>query len=211
MQDPLLEARARVSRHYYADGLTEIAAGILPLSGAGVLLGPHWAPEISPQRQVVGWAYVVLVCVYVLFQQRILQAVRERFAYHRTGYVTYREAGKALQLGVGTVAALLTVAAFVVSFRFHGRMAGWEEWLPALIGGPWGTWLVVVGLRAGLPRFVLVGAISLVLGLGVSFVWPNLYMALTTYLAGMGGALFSSGAITLWRYVHTPPPRPEEA
>jgi len=36
-------------------------------------------------------------------------------------------------------------------------------------------------------------------------------MALTTYLAGMGGALFSSGAITLWRYVHTPPPRPEEA
>ena len=211
MQDPLLEARARVLRHSYADGLTEIAAGILPLSGAGLLLGPHWVPKGSPQYQIFAWTYIVLFCTFVLFQQRILQAVRERFTYPYTGYVTYREPGKALQLGVGTVAALLTIAAFVVSFRFHGRMAGWEDWLPALIGVPWGAWLVVVGLRVGLPRFVLVGALSIILGLGVSFAWPDLDMGLTVYLAGMGCALLLSGAITLWRYVHTPPPRPEQA
>lgn len=211
MRDPLLEARARVSRHSRADGLNEIAASILALAGAGLLLGPHWAPTGPPQRQIVGWSYVAFFCAFALFQQRILQALRERLTYPRTGYVTYREPGKAVQFGAGTVATLLTIAAFVVSFRFHGRLAGLEVWLPALIGGPWGTWLIVAGRRAGLPRLVLVGALSLILSLGVSFAWPNLYSALTVYLAGMGGALLLSGAITLWRHLHTPPPRPEEA
>lgn len=211
MQNPLREARARVSRHSYADGLAEIAAGILPLAGAGLLLGPSWAPTDAPQHQIVGWSYVAFFCAFVLFQQRIVQAVRERVTYPRTGYVTYREHGKGLQLGVGTVAALLTVGGFVVSFRFHGRMAGWEDWLPVLIGAPWGTWLIVVGLRAGLSRFVLVGALSIILGLSVSFAWPNLYAALTVYLAGMGFALLLSGAITLWRYLHALPPNTEEA
>ena len=211
MADPIRAARSRVQRDSYVDGLSEIAAAVLPLLGAGLLLGPHWAPAGSPQHQIVGWSYVAFFCAFVLLQQRILQAVRQLFTYPRTGYVTFREPRKALQLGVGTVAALLTIAAFVISFRFHGRMAGWENWMPALIGVPWGAWLVAVGLRVGLPRFVLVGALSIILGLGVSFAWSNLYTALTVYLAGMGCALLVSGTTTLWRYVHTAPPRSEQA
>lgn len=211
MADPIRAARSRVLRDSYIDGLSEIAAAVLPLLGVGLLLGPHWAPTGSPQRQILFWSYIVLFFTFVLFKQRVLHAIRERFTYPRTGYVTYCEPRKAHQLGIGTVATLLTIAAFVVSFRFHGRMAGWENWMPALIGVPWGTWLIVAGLRVSLPRFVLVGALSIILGLGVSFAWSNLYTALTVYLAGMGCALLVSGTITLWRYVHTAPPRSEQA
>jgi uncharacterized membrane protein HdeD (DUF308 family) len=71
--------------------------------------------------------------------------------------------------------------------------------------------MIAFGLRVDLPRFLLLGAFSILLGLTVCFVCPSLRSAAAIYFAGMGCMLLLSGIFTLWRYVRAAPQHPEEA
>lgn len=215
MHDPLLEARTRVQRDWYVDGLTEIASGIVQMLAAGAifLISIH---SSSPWHSPLTLLYFLVYCAFALLQQRILSTIRERITYFRTGYVSYRETGKKRRLTAVAVAALLPFVGGALAFRFCGRHVTWdlEHWLralPALMGIVGGTALIAFSLRVGLTRFLLVGALSIVLGLAVSFAWPDPRLGFSVYFAGMGCATLLSGAITLWRYVHAIPPGTEEA
>ena len=213
MADPLRDARARVERSLYLDGLTEAAIGVQQLLIGGWLLTTARTSGGSPGYQALTLAYLLLFSLYMLFLQRILRAIRLRFTYPRTGYVALQDPGKVRRYTVAAIAGLVVIVVGVLAAYFHDSVPSRSllRWLPAALGLLSGAPFIVYGLRLGLLRFWLCGAFSIILGPAVCFVGVDPRSGTGIYFTGMGGALLISGAVTAWRYAQTPPPREEAA
>jgi hypothetical protein len=210
MPDPLLTARIRAQRFWYRDGLTEIVVGVVQLLMSG------WLFVSAPSNSRSSW-YTPVILIYVLAQiafamgaPRIMAAMRERITYPRIGYVQPEESRRKRSLMAAMVAAFLITVTSVLGLRYGGRTDGWDpalwiQWVPAVSGFAIFALLVYVSVRHGLPRFLVVGVLTTVLGAVVSIEY-SLRLATTIYLAGLGCALLCSGGVTLWNYLRTTPP-----
>jgi hypothetical protein len=68
---------------------------------------------------------------------------------------------------------------------------------------------VYVTVCYGLPRFLVVGALAIILGVVVSIEYPP-RLAMAIWLAGVGCAWLCSGGLTLWNYLRSAPPSADE-
>jgi hypothetical protein len=201
MPDAILEARMRVHRSSYRDGLSEIMLGIILLQqiGGNLIIHSGYVPGIV--------IYFLLLFAFVIYARRILDAVRERITYRRSGYV--HELARGRRIVVGMVLALLATSAIVVILRYAGRSgaahaAEWVQWFPALAGLGVGAVEVYVSMRYGVRRSLVVGIFSMILGIVVSIEYP-LVLALTIWCTGFGCANLCSGGVALLSYLKTPP------
>ena len=210
MTDPLRDARIRAQRFWYLDGLTEIVAGIVQL------LMSAWLLVSAPGNSTSSWflpaavSYILLLVALAICAPRIMATLRERITYPRSGYVDHGESQRKRSIVVALVVALLSTVVGLLARRYAGDAAAWDaarwiQWLPAGIGLVTGALSVYVGVRQGLPRFYLVGAVAIILGVAMSIEYP-LRLATVIYLAGIGCALLSSGGFTLWKYLRPGPP-----
>jgi hypothetical protein len=211
MSDPLLEARIRAQRFLYRDGLTEIVPGIVFVLQGGWLLFNHLVTSRSSWYLPLALIYVLLLAAFAMSARRITAAIRERITYLRSGYVDYGESVRKRRIRVGTALAVLAIVACVM---FLADQAGWNldhwiQWLPAVGGLTTGAVCVYVTLRYGLPRFLVLGVLSVILGVAVSIEYP-LKLAMAIWLAANGCAWLCSGGLTLWNYVRTEPPSAAE-
>jgi hypothetical protein len=111
------------------------------------------------------------------------------------------------------VLAILASVIGVLALRYAG-VGGWDpdhwiQWLPAVGGLTVGAVSVYVSVRQGLPRYLVVGLLSFVLGVAVSIEYP-LKLAMAIWLAGNGCAWLCSGGVALWNFVRTTPPSTAE-
>jgi hypothetical protein len=201
MPDPLFEARVRAQGYWYRDGLAEIMVGIIVLqqTGGTLIIHSHYVPGIV--------VYFLLLFAFVIYARRIMDAVRERITYRRSGYV--HELARRRRIVVGMVLALLATSALFVVLRYVGRGGGadpavWVQWFPALAGLGVGALEVYVSMRYGLRRALVVGIFSMILGVVVSIEYP-LDVAVTILCTGFGCANLCSGGVALLSYVKTPP------
>jgi hypothetical protein len=209
MAGPLLEARIRAQRYWYRDGLAEIPLGIVQLlmSGSGFIgaLGNRTSSWFVPVYLI----YTVVFVAFAVFASRIMAAVRERITYPRSGYMRPRLSGWRRH---GLMLAAVTGA--LVALRYAGRAGGWDpdrwvQWLPAVGGLTTAAVGVYVTLRYGLPRFLVVGVLAIILGVVVSIEYPP-RLAMAIWLAGVGCAWLCSGGATLWNYLRVAPPSANE-
>ena len=201
MSDAILEARMRAQRSSYRDGLSEIMLGIIVLQqiGGNLIIHSVYVPGIV--------IYFLLLFAFVVYARRIIDAVRERITYRRSGYV--HELARRRRIVVGMISAVLATAALVVVLRYVGlaggaESAGWVRWFPALAGLGGGAVEVYVSMRYGLRRALVVGIFSITLGVVVSIEYP-LVLALTIWCTGFGCANLCSGGVALLSYLKTPP------
>jgi hypothetical protein len=201
MSDAILEARMRAQRSSYRDGLSEIMLGIIVLQqiGGNLIIHSGYVPGIV--------IYFLLLFAFVVYARRIIDAVRERITYRRSGYV--HELARRRRIVVGMISAVLATAALVVVLRYVGlaggaESAGWVRWFPALAGLGVGAVEVYVSMRYGLRRALVVGIFSITLGVVVSIEYP-LVLALTIWCTGFGCANLCSGGVALLSYLKTPP------
>jgi hypothetical protein len=212
MPDPLVEARKRAQRFWYRDGLEEIVIGIIILLQNGFTLAVRLGNSSSSWYVPVILIYLLLIAAFALSVRRIKAAIRERITYPRSGYVDYGESVRKRRMVVGASAILATIAT-VLALRY-AHASGWDfdygmQRLPAVCGLMLGAVLVYVYVRYGLPRFLVVGLFSIILGVVVSIKYP--YRLATVFsLAGVGCALLCSGGVTLWNYLRTAPPAADE-
>jgi uncharacterized membrane protein HdeD (DUF308 family) len=205
---PLFEARVRAQRHWYRDGLAEIPLGIVQLLMGGANLIAALGNRTSPWFVPVNLTYAVLFVVLAVFAPRIMAAVRERITYPRSGYVDYGESVRKRRIWVGMVLAFLASVIGVPALRYAAR-AGWDpahwlQWSPAVLGLTTGAVGVYVTMRYGLPRFLVVGVLAIILGVVVSIEYPP-RLAMAIWLAGVGCAWLCSGGLTLRNYLRTAP------
>jgi hypothetical protein len=216
MADPLLETRIRAQRYWYRDGLSEIPLGIVQLLMSGSNFIAALGNRTSTWYVPVILIYTALFVALAVSASRIMAAVRERITYPRSGYVRPRLTGwKCQVVSMGLALLMLaTVTGALVALRYAGRAGGWDpdrwvQWLPAVCGLTTGAVGAYVTVRYGLQRFLLVGVLAIILGVGVSIEYPP-RLATAIWLAGVGCAWLCSGGVTLWSYLRTAPPAADE-
>jgi uncharacterized membrane protein HdeD (DUF308 family) len=206
MSDLLFEARVRARRYWYRDGLSEMVVGIVSLLQGGWILFNHLVNSKSSWYWPGALICFLLIAAFPM--ARIKAAIRERFTYPRGGYVEDDESVRKRRIRVGMTLGILVTAIGTLTLRY-ASVRGWDpdhwiHWLPAVSGLTVGAVSVYVWVRQGLPRYLVVGLLSITIGVAVSNEYP-MKLAMAIWLAGNGCAWLCSGGVALWNFVRSTP------
>jgi hypothetical protein len=204
MQNNFSDIEQRVKRYWFTDGIAELIGG-----GMFILLGAYFfMQEFLGQNSMLGGilqaSLVLLMIAGAYASRRLVNALKTRITYPRTGYVEYpaykKEAHSRRVLIVILAAAISALTmAFIRLFQAFDSMV-------AVTGFIVGVVLVLLRAKAsGLARFYILGAVSTILGfvLSVSGL-PNGY-SLGLFYGLMGVCFLVSGGLTMQHYLHSNP------
>ncbi|MBI5353061.1 MAG: hypothetical protein HZB50_10525 [Chloroflexi bacterium] len=209
MKDETSQVEQRVKRYWYSDGIGELMGG-----GMFFLLAVYFSlQQYLGDRSLVGGmlqaGFILFLIGGVFVGRRVINIVKTRITYPRTGYVEYRTNNKnanlmrLLSFGVAMTVAMVSV--FVVRrFDSIDAMVAVTGVLVAVI------FTVKQGLTSGVGRFYFLSATSLVLGGLLSMSGFARGYNLGLFYGLMGIALAISGGLTLRRYLQENP-MPTEA
>jgi hypothetical protein len=204
METKLSDVEQRVKRYWYTDGIGELIGG-----GMFVLLGLYFAlQEFLGQESMVGGilqgSFILLMIGGAFISRRMVNALKTRLTYPRTGYVEYQVNEHNMRSRrIGVVILAFTISALTMVFV---RLFQSFDSIVAVTGLAVGLILVVLRAKAsGLARFYVLGAVSLVLGFALSISrLPNGY-SLGLFYGLMGVCFIISGVLTLQRYLRENP------
>ncbi len=200
MQSDFSEVEQRVKRDWYTDGIGELIGGAMfLLLGLYFFLQQYFGdrPSVSV---ILESGLVVFMIVALVLGRRLNNALKARLTYPRTGYVEYRRAEKnKFWRRILTVVFAMVIGMFVIVIA---RNVNAIDSLVAVTGALVAVILLVKqGWSSGMPRFYLLSAISLVLGIALSFSGLPRGYNLTAYYGLMGVTFALSGGLTLRRYL----------
>lgn len=206
MNTEINTAVQRTRQYWYVDGLSEMALGgiclVLALyffASASLLAGSFLA-------ELLNMLFLLILVGSSLLARRIVNRLKTRLTYPRTGYVAYRHATGWRRMAVAGTAVLISLS--VTALLVASPVA--ISWMPAVTGLVFGATGLFMGYRIGLLRFYLLGLGSLLLGGAASLSGLENISALAVYYALMGLALLLSGGLTLRSYLRETS-SPEEA
>ena len=204
MQSNLSDVEQRLKRYWYTDGIAELTGG-----GILILLGIYFAiQEFLGQNSIVSVilqsSLILLMVGGAFVSRRLVNALKARLTYPRTGYVEYQvDEGNMRRRRIGVVILAMMVSALSMLFV---RLFQSLNAMVAVTGLIVGLLLVIARAKSsGLPRFYLLGAVSVVLGLALSISGlPDGY-SLGLFYGLMGVCFLISGGLTLQRYLNENP------
>lgn len=204
MESKLSDVERRVRRYWFTDGLGELIGG-----GMFILMGIYFGlQEYLGQNSMLGGILqvsLVLVLVGGMYvSRRLINALKARVTYPRTGYVEYQAdehnlRSRRIWVAVLAFAIAALTMVFVNLFQFFDAIV-------AVTGVAVGLILITLRAKAsGMARFYVLGAISIVLGLALSISkLPDGY-SLGYFYGLMGLSFLLSGGLTLQRYLEENP------
>lgn len=204
MESKLSDVERRVRRYWFTDGLGELIGG-----GMFILMGIYFGlQEYLGQNSMLGGILqvsLVLVLVGGMYVgRRLINALKARVTYPRTGYVEYQVdehnlRSRRIWVAVLAFAIAALTMVFVNLFQFFDAIV-------AVTGVAVGLILITLRAKAsGMARFYVLGAVSMVLGLALSISnLPDGY-SLGFFYGLMGLSFLLSGGLTLQRYLEENP------
>ena len=204
MKSNLSDVQQRINRYWYTDGLAEILGG-----GMFLMLAVYFALQdfLGPDSTLSGILQVSLALLMIggaFASRRLINSLKTRLTYPRTGYVEYRVNKK----DTGRNRILVFMLAFTISaltIAFVGIFKSFDS-IVAVTGFIVGMILVLLrGKASGLFRFFVLGAISILLGFAISASGLSEGYALGLYYTLMGICFLISGGLTLTHYLHENP------
>ena len=204
MQHNVFDIEQRVKRYWYTDGIGELIGG-----GMFILLGIYFALQgfLGQNSMIGGILQVSLILVMIggmAVSRRLINTLKTRLTYPRTGYVEYQVDEQKMKFR----RVWVMILAFVISAltMVFVRLFQAFDSIVAVTGV--GVSLILVILRAksaGLSRFYMLGAISIVLGLVLSISGLSNGYNLSLFYGLMGLCFMLSGGWTLRRYLEANP------
>jgi hypothetical protein len=199
----------RVKRYWYSDGLGELIGGGMFLLIASYFTAQQYFGTESPAGGLLQAAFVFILIGGVFLARRLVNAMKARITYPRTGYLEYRVNDRNTILKrilAALVAMAVAFVAIVVARRFDtiDAMVAVTGVLVAVI------FIVKQGWSSGVGRFYFMSAASLVLGGVLSISGFDRGYNLGLFYGLMGIAFLTSGGLTLRRYLNENP-KPTEA
>ncbi len=198
----------RVKGYWYADGWAEMAGGAVFVLLGLFFAGQEWLPKGSLAELLFGPGLLLVFIAGSIATGRIVNAMKTRFTYPRTGYVSYRvdqEHVRQRRPLAGAVAAVFAAAIIFVAARL-----GSADWVPGVSGILVGGILLYMSARVGgLRRFYLLAAFSAVLGVVLSVGPLPLGYRFAMFYGLAGIAFMISGALGFRRYILENPLPPE--
>jgi hypothetical protein len=204
MKDETTQIEQRVKRYWYTDGIGE-------LIGAGMffLVGLYFSAQqyLGDQSFVGGLlqaGFVVILIGGVYLGRRLVNLLKARVTYPRTGYVEYRTNTRnviLMRVLSALVAMVVAAASMVVVRRFEmiDAMVAVTGVLVAVI------LIVKQGWSSGVGRFYFLSAASLVFGGVLSVSGFARGYNLGAFYGLMAVAFAVSGGLTLKRYLRENP------
>lgn len=204
MNNNLSDVEQRVKRYWYIDGIGELMGG-----GVFLLLGLYFsAQQYFGDQSLVGVllqsGFAVILIGGVLIGRRLINLLKTRFTYPRTGYVEYPTTEKNAmwrRIFTAAIAMAVAIASIVITRRIDAidSMVAVTGVLAAII------LLVKQGWSSGVPRFYILSAASLILGIVLSVSGLPSGYNLGAFYGLMGTAFAISGGLTLRRYLQGNP------
>jgi hypothetical protein len=204
MKSNLSDVQQRVNRYWYTDGLGELIGGSM-----FVVLGIYFALQdyLGPNSMLSGILQASLALLLIggaFVSRKLINALKVRLTYPRTGYVEYRVNPKEAK-SKRVIAFVLAFTVAALAMAFVGIFQSFDS-MVAVTGIIVGMILVLLRAKtSGLMRFYFLGALSAVLGLVISVSGLSNGYALGLYYASMGMCFLISGGVTLAHYLHTNP------
>ena len=200
----------RVQRYWYTDGIGEIMGG-----GMSLLLGLYFSVQEyfgdqSPVGMILQMSFVLILIGSIFVVRRLVNLLKARVTYPRTGYVEYRIDNKKIRSRRIFTAAIAMIVAMVSVFI--ARKIDFIDSMVAVTGVLVAVVLVVKqGWSSGVGRFYVLSAVSLFLGIALSFSGLASGYSLGVFYGLMGLAFVISGGLTLRRYLHENPMPAEDS
>jgi hypothetical protein len=202
MHQVIDQTMQRTKQYWYVDGLNEMSFGGICLVLAVYFFASTFLPAGSVIAEFLNMFFVLILVGSGLLANRVVNSLKARLTYPRTGFVAYRQATRSHRLVLAGV-ALLTSSLLASMLAASPRSLAWMPTITGLLMGA--VWLLM-GFRIGLVRFYLLALSSILIGSGVSIAGLENILGLAMYYSLMGLAMFLSGGLTLRSYLrHTHP------
>mgnify|MGYP005848587719 CR=1 FL=1 len=206
MRPDVDRAIRRAQSYWYEDGLTEIAVGcVFGLIGL-LFLAESFLPAGVLPPGFSALALPILVVGGGLLARHVVNAVKARITYPRTGRVTYHRPPRRSKAAAGVIAAVLAALSALLLVAAPAPLT----WLPALQGLIVGGAFLYVGYRLAVARFYVLGLLSLLIGLGASLGGLGDPLGSAVYFCATGAVVVISGVLALLAYLHRNRPPVEE-
>lgn len=205
MKDNFSDVQQRVQRYWYVDGFGELVGG----GGICLILALYFAAQqyFGDDSLIGGLLQASLVLVLLggfYFVRRLINAVKLRVTYPRTGYVEYQDKGQNKWFA-GVLSAIVAMA-LAASFVFVVRQFNRIDAMVAITGAVFGIILFVKQVwSAKVKRFYLLSLAALIFGaiLSVSGFARGYNLGLFYGLMSISFAI--SGGLTLKKYLNENP------
>ncbi len=210
MQTNLSNVEQRVKRYWYTDGIGEIIGGGVFLLIAAYFSIQQYFGEQSMIGAILQSSLIVVLIGAVIIGRRMINALKTRLTYPRTGYVDYSAPEKNMMWWrIFTMAIGMAVAIFSIAIT---RKINTIDSMVAVTGVLVAVILLVKqGWSFGVPRFYVLSAASLILGIILSVSGLPQGYNLGLFYALIGIAFAISGGLTLWKYLRENPMPAEES
>jgi hypothetical protein len=204
-KDDMNQVERRVKRYWYTDGIAELASG-----GMFILLGLYFGVlgyfQEGSLISVILQVSMVLVMIGGAYGVRwLVNTMKSRLTYPRTGYVEYRvnEKDAKIRRYVVVAAAMIIAIASIVLGDYIRDLDSMVLITGVLVG------IIFIALRgnsSGLKRFYVLGGLAIVLGIVLAYSkLPQVY-SLALFYGLLGVAILISGGLVLQRYLAENPP-----
>lgn len=210
MNEELNQVEQRVKRYWYSDGIAEITGGVVLILLCAYFAAQGYVKENSLVNVLLQSGLVVLMIAATFGARWVVNSLKARVTYPRTGYVQYRvdpQTAKNRRWAIALIAMVLSAAMVLLSNSIQI-----VDSLLLITGIMVGIIFVVLrGKSAGIKRFYILGGLSLALGMILSvIIFPQAYK-LAIFYGVLGVACAISGLIVLRAYMHDNPLPAESA
>lgn len=203
MNDPLNQVKKRTLRYWFEDGLSETIIGAFFILIGLMFLIQALAVPGSLLAGLSGLGTALLVGLGVWLARLLIQRLKERLTYPRTGYVSYYPPSilqRALSLILGLIIAVL-FGWFIFSYSQELL-----TWLPFVEGLALAALSFVIGQRAGLIRFYLYALVTILIGAVISLSGQGDYVGSGWVFITSGLFMSLMGLVALARYLRNSQP-----
>jgi len=207
-KDDMKQVERRIKRYWYTDGIAELASG-----GMFLLLGLYFGVlgyfQEGSLVSVILQASMVLIMVGGAFGVRwLVNTLKSRLTYPRTGYVEYRvneKDAKIRRYVVIAVAMIFAIASIVLIDYIRG-LDSMVLFTGVIVGV---IFIALRGKSSGLKRFYLLGGLSIVLGIALAYSKLQQVYTLSLFYGLLGVAILVSGGLVMRQYLDENPLRLE--
>jgi hypothetical protein len=141
--------------------------------------------------------FVLIVIGGVFGLRWVVNRLKERLTYPRTGYVSYRPRPRSARIVAAGLAMIIAVLVIIIYNLSPVKFA----WVPAFNGLVVAIGWGVAGYRVGLIRFFIMAAFSLGAGLSIAVTGLDNLPGLAIFYALLGIASLIAGVWALSRYL----------
>lgn len=190
------ELMHRTRAYWFADGLSEIAMGVIFSLLALLFFWEARTPPGSWLHLVFSLVWPLLIGGFPWIMRRLVRRVKARYIWPRTGHVSYQYRRSSLwwrkRLWMASIALMggLTIAAIMT----------WPRLLSLLFALSAAAWFSYMGYYVGLRRFYLLAAWGLLVGVGVVLTSVPRFLGAAIFWLAMSVGCLASGLCVLGRY-----------